>query len=322
MSSNFRIRARPHLKAFYNLQTHQSSKRVPTAASFSTSLYSHDFNRSENYSPKGSNLPVGQHPKSSTRINAIITGASRGIGLAIATSLASRGAHILLVARSEERLASATQRLTSVHQQLNPTHTPSSSTIARLSGDVGSKSTWQAVREHPWLERHAPNLLVNAAGVTHRSLLLRTPDVDVQDVLATNLTGTVLGCQIVGDIMIREHLKAKKALAADDQDISTKAIRSPCIVNVSSLLALRGGRGSSVYAASKAGILGLTQALAAEMGPSGVRVNAILPGYVETDMTDGEFVLILHLRFCHLRLRRSSYATLHGCTQDHPSHRQ
>ncbi|CAD6447496.1 98b5c0d1-435d-4f2c-b312-9ccb5e36a095 [Sclerotinia trifoliorum] len=77
--------------------------------------------------------------------------------------------------------------------------------------------------------------------------------------------GTIWGCKIIGKDMLRR--------------------REGCIINISSLLGIKGGRGSAAYAASKAGVLGLTRALAAEMGSAGIRVNAIVPGYIETDMT-------------------------------------
>ncbi|KAI9650569.1 hypothetical protein NHQ30_000587 [Ciborinia camelliae] len=96
------------------------------------------------------------------------------------------------------------------------------------------------------------DILINAAGLTHASPLITTSPSLIEEVLQTNLMGTIWGCKVIGKDMLRRR---------------------------------EGGRGSVAYAASKAGVLGLTRALAAEMGPAGIRVNAIVPGYIETDMT-------------------------------------
>ncbi|MCJ1433452.1 hypothetical protein MMC27_002814 [Xylographa pallens] len=93
----------------------------------------------------------------------------------------------------------------------------------------------------------------------------------VEQVIQTNLMGTIWGCQIIAKAMIRQHREPSN---------------TACIINVASLLGIKGGRGSTVYAASKAGVLGLTRSLAAELGPSNIRVNAIVPGYVATSMTE------------------------------------
>lgn len=106
-------------------------------------------------------------------------------------------------------------------------------------------------------------------GITHYSLLPRTPEALIEDVLDINLLGTILACKVV----VRLMLSAKKR---------------GCIINISSALAHSGGAGSSVYAASKAGVLGFTRALAEELGPRGIRCNAIAPGYIKTDMLAGK----------------------------------
>jgi NAD(P)-dependent dehydrogenase (short-subunit alcohol dehydrogenase family) len=103
------------------------------------------------------------------------------------------------------------------------------------------------------------------------SLLSRTAPETIEEVIQTNLMGTIYASRAVLKGMQRK--------------------RAGCIINISSLLGLQGGRGSSVYAASKAGIIGFTRALAAEAGPLGVRVNAIVPGYIDTDMTKCRSIL-------------------------------
>ncbi|KAK4983735.1 hypothetical protein LTR66_006087 [Elasticomyces elasticus] len=122
----------------------------------------------------------------------------------------------------------------------------------------------------------SPDVLVNAAGVTHSSFLVRMSEAQIHEILQTNLTGTILASRWAAKNMLRNK---KSGSGLSDMDRG-------CIINVASLLGLQGGAGSSVYAASKAGVLGFTRALASELGPAGIRVNAIVPGYVETDMTD------------------------------------
>jgi 3-oxoacyl-[acyl-carrier protein] reductase len=109
------------------------------------------------------------------------------------------------------------------------------------------------------------DILVNNAGITRDNLLMRMADEDIESVLDTNLKGALFCCRAVARPM-------------------TKA-RGGCIVNVSSIVGLTGNAGQSNYAAAKAGLFGLTRSLAMEFGGRGVRVNAVAPGYIQTDMT-------------------------------------
>ncbi|KAF2401520.1 NAD(P)-binding protein [Trichodelitschia bisporula] len=178
----------------------------------------------------------------------LIPGGTRGIGAAISAAFLALhpSTHVTTLSR-------------------NP---PSSSDprLKHLAFDI-SAPTWSALLK----SIPPPDVLVNAAGVTHASLLLRTEEDVLDAVLDTNLRGTMVACKEVGKAMV----SAGRGRGAG----------RGCIVNVSSLLGVRGGRGAAVYAASKAGVIGLTRALALELGPSGVRVNCIVPGYVETRMT-------------------------------------
>ncbi|KAI5795538.1 hypothetical protein EDC01DRAFT_54547 [Geopyxis carbonaria] len=180
----------------------------------------------------------------------LITGASRGIGLAIAHRFAALGASTVLLSHTTPA-PTATLATRSATQ----THTA-------LLGDVADADLWDAIRRaHPDID-----ILVNAAGVMQAALLLATPPAAADRVLRTNLLGPVLACRAVARGMVRR--------------------RAGCIVNIASVLGLdRPAAGSAVYGASKAGVVGLTRALAAELGGKGVRVNAVVPGYVETDMT-------------------------------------
>jgi 3-oxoacyl-[acyl-carrier protein] reductase len=110
------------------------------------------------------------------------------------------------------------------------------------------------------------DVVVNNAGVTRDGLIARMPDGDWDSVLETNLGGTFYTCRAAARGMMRR--------------------RRGSIVNVTSIVGLRGNAGQTNYAAAKAGIIGLTKSLARELGPRGVRVNAVAPGYVETRLTD------------------------------------
>jgi NAD(P)-dependent dehydrogenase (short-subunit alcohol dehydrogenase family) len=120
------------------------------------------------------------------------------------------------------------------------------------------------------------DVLVNVAGISQTSHLVRTPSDQIDRILRTNLTGTILGCKAMARAMLGPRKDGHTA----------------CIINVSSLLGVKGGQGATVYAASKAGVLGLTRALVAEMAEfkQVLRVNVIVPGYIDTPMLGGEFI--------------------------------
>ncbi|EKD14683.1 uncharacterized protein L3040_000206 [Drepanopeziza brunnea f. sp. 'multigermtubi'] len=179
----------------------------------------------------------------------LITGASRGIGAAIARRFASEGVRCILAGRNECLLEQVKDEL----DEPQGGHRV-------VVGDVAEGAFWEG------LKREKIDILVNAAGITHYSPLFVTSTPLLESVMRTNLMGTMMGCRAVGKGMM--------------------ARKGGCIINVASLLGIKGGKGSSAYAASKAGVVGLTRALAAELGEKNVRVNVILPGYIETDMTD------------------------------------
>ncbi|KAF2145698.1 uncharacterized protein K452DRAFT_264950 [Aplosporella prunicola CBS 121167] len=221
-----------------------------------------------------------QHGRSLRGLRCLVTGGSRGIGKAIATQLAAHSAQVTLVGRSEERLRAALRDL------------PEEAGAGQLqqhgfvAGDISTKGFWEfLVRSLHLCEttggERAPfapgvDVLVNAAGITQNALLMRQSAVAIENIVQTNLMGTLWACKLMAKPMLGQHAKSKK----EEPDRI-----GPSIINVSSLLAIQGGVGSAAYATSKSGVLGLTRALAGELGPLGIRVNAILPGYIETDMT-------------------------------------
>ena len=135
----------------------------------------------------------------------------------------------------------------------------------RVPGDVSSAEEAKGVVDRVESELGDLDILVNNAGITRDTLIARMSDEDWQAVLATNLNGTFHTSRAVARKMLRR--------------------RSGAIVNVTSVVALHGNPGQTNYAASKAGIIGFTKALARELGNRGVRANAVAPGYIDTELT-------------------------------------
>jgi 3-oxoacyl-[acyl-carrier protein] reductase len=189
-----------------------------------------------------------------TNRTALVTGASRGIGRACALALAETGVRVAVAARNVEQLESLAGeiRAKSGEAFVAPMDlgAPESikDAIAKVAKDFGSIA-----------------ILVNNAGITKDGLAMRMKQPDWDVVLATNLTGAFVAIQQVLPAMMRE--------------------RWGRIVNISSLVGEMGNAGQANYAASKAGLIGLTKSIAQEMGSRNITVNAVAPGYVETDMT-------------------------------------
>jgi 3-oxoacyl-[acyl-carrier protein] reductase len=135
-----------------------------------------------------------------------------------------------------------------------------------VGADVGDRSGVQALIDRVESELGDVDVLVNNAGITRDTLIVRMSDDDWDVVLETNLRGAFNTCRILSRKMLRR--------------------RAGAIVNVTSVVGLRGNPGQANYAASKAGVIGLTKALARELGTRGIRVNAVAPGYISTALTD------------------------------------
>jgi 3-oxoacyl-[acyl-carrier protein] reductase len=188
---------------------------------------------------------------------AVVTGGTRGIGRAVARRLAAAGAATVATYRSDEAAAAETRGLLD----------GADARTAVVQFDVGDADAVGAAFEAIEEEYGPPTVLVNNAGIARNGLAARMESEDWDAVLRTNLTGA-FNC-------------VRAALGG-----MVRAGRGR-VVNVSSVAALRGWSGQANYAASKAGLLGLTRSLAREVGDRGIRVNAVCPGYVRTDLYEG-----------------------------------
>ncbi|HSI97211.1 MAG TPA: beta-ketoacyl-ACP reductase, partial [Gaiellaceae bacterium] len=179
--------------------------------------------------------------------NALVTGASRGIGSAIARELAAAGASVVLSYRTGAAEAEALAgKIGGRAVQADVSNADSARALVEEAGDL--------------------DVLVNNAGVTRDGLLVRMSDEDWQTVIDTNLASCFYTCRAAVRGMMRK--------------------RSGAIVNISSIVGIHGNWGQTNYAASKAGIIGFTKALARELGSRSIRANVVVPGYVKTQLTD------------------------------------
>ncbi|MGE9268084.1 MAG: 3-oxoacyl-[acyl-carrier-protein] reductase [Verrucomicrobiales bacterium] len=187
---------------------------------------------------------------------AVVTGAGRGIGLAIARALASEGAKVALVSRSETSCGSAAKELNAEF--------PDCARYYAL--DVADFDAVQEAGKRIVEDFGGVNILVNNAGVTRDGLLMRMKSEDWDAVLDTNLKGAF------------NTVKAFQRVLMKSED--------PRIINISSVIGLIGNAGQANYAASKAGLIGFTKSVARELAGRKVTSNAIAPGFIATDMTD------------------------------------
>ncbi len=183
-----------------------------------------------------------------------MTGASRGIGQAIATRLASDGFHVALIARNEESLEL-------VKSDIESNGGCASVHVCDLANADEFTSTIDAIVE----QYNRLDVLVNNAGMTKDGLMLRMSNEDFDDVINVNLRAVFTGCKAAARPMMKG--------------------RWGRMINITSVTGLCGNAGQANYAAAKAGIVGLTKTIAKEFGSKGITANAIAPGYIETDMT-------------------------------------
>lgn len=187
---------------------------------------------------------------------AIITGASRGIGKAIALKLASLGANIVLNYRSNEKEALEVE---------NEIKNMGVETLC-VKGDISNSEEVENLINSAKEKFGTIDIMVNNAGITKDTLILRMKEEDFDSVIDVNLKGVFNCLRAITPVMVKQkHGK---------------------IINLSSVVGISGNAGQVNYSASKAGVIGMTKSLAKEVGSRGITVNAVAPGFIETDMTD------------------------------------
>ncbi len=182
---------------------------------------------------------------------ALVTGASRGIGKAIAIALENAGAHVVCISRTAKDVQAVADSL---------------SNASSAACDVSSSESFTELVKNIVEDKGRMDILVNNAGITRDGLILRMKEDDWDLVMDINLKGAFNGIKAV----MRSMMKQK----------------SGRIINISSVVGLTGNAGQANYAASKAGLIGLTKSTAKELSSRGITVNCIAPGYIATDMTD------------------------------------
>ncbi len=185
---------------------------------------------------------------------AVVTGAGRGIGRAIALKFAAEGADVACISRTAENAEKTAVELRALGRK-----------AWAHALDVADATAVASAAKKILAECGRVDILVNNAGVTRDGLIVRMSDGDWDAVLDTNLKGAFLVTKAFSRGMIKQ--------------------RSGRIINISSVIGLIGNAGQCNYAASKAGLIGLTQSIARELASRGITVNALAPGFIETDMT-------------------------------------
>ncbi len=198
--------------------------------------------------------PAGAAARELEQQAAFVTGGATGIGLAVSRALAARGAAVAIFARNGERAEAAAKAIRD-----------GGGNAQAFAADITRSEAVDAAFADALAKLGRVDILVNNAGLTRDGLFVRMTDAQWDEVLNTNLTGAFRCSRAVARTMMKA--------------------RYGRIVNVSSVVGLMGNAGQANYCASKAGLLGLTKALARELSPRSITVNAVCPGFIATDMT-------------------------------------
>ncbi|KQO04453.1 3-oxoacyl-[acyl-carrier-protein] reductase [Paenibacillus sp. Leaf72] len=187
---------------------------------------------------------------------ALVTGASRGIGRAIAIALAEAGADVAInYSGSEAAAAETAQAVEALGRR-----------AIVLQANVGKAAEFEAMVKDVLEQFGAIDILVNNAGITRDNLIMRMKEEEFDQVIETNLKGVFNGIKAVTRPMMKQ--------------------RSGRIINISSVVGVLGNPGQANYVAAKAGVIGLTKASAKELASRGITVNCVAPGFIQTEMTD------------------------------------
>ncbi|MEO7996944.1 MAG: 3-oxoacyl-[acyl-carrier-protein] reductase [Gemmatimonadaceae bacterium] len=186
---------------------------------------------------------------------ALVTGSTRGIGRAIAQALAESGATVVVTGRDEARAVEVAAEIA----------TATGATVRGFGVDISDATQAVAVVERVEKELGQLDILVNNAGLTRDNLIMRLKDEDWDAVINANLRGAFMTCRAASRGMMKR--------------------RWGRIINIASVVGLTGNKGQANYAASKAGLIGLTKSIAKELASRNVLANVLAPGFVETDMT-------------------------------------
>lgn len=185
---------------------------------------------------------------------ALVTGGSRGIGKSIVSRFASEGANVVFTARNEETI-----------QQVEKEFQEKGWNVKGLVADAGNPESADKAIGYCIEQHGAIDILVNNAGITKDGLVMRMKDDDWNNVLSVNLDGAFYFCRAATKPMMKA--------------------RSGKMINIASIVGLMGNAGQVNYAASKAGLIGMSKSLAKELASRGINVNVVAPGFIETDMT-------------------------------------
>ena len=187
--------------------------------------------------------------------SALVTGAARGIGKSIALCLAENGANVIVSDINENALKETAEKIESMGRK-----------SMALAVSVTNPGEIEEGLKLCLDKFNRIDILINNAGITRDALIVRMKQSDWEQVISTNLTGTFNWTKAVVKCMIKQ--------------------KGGCIVNIASIIGLTGNAGQANYSASKAGILGLTKSSARELAPWNIRVNAVAPGFIATQMTE------------------------------------
>lgn len=209
---------------------------------------------------------------------ALVTGASRGIGRAVALRLAQAGYQVFLTYVSKPELAEAVQEVIESR----------GGKAATFRLDVGDEKAVTDFFQQQIKDKVRLEVLVNNAGMTKDNLIIRMKPADWEAVLRVNLTGSFVCLQEAAKVMVRQ--------------------RYGRIINISSVVGQMGNAGQANYAASKAGLIGLTKTAAQELASRGITVNAVAPGFIDTDMTSGLSEEIQNVYMERIPMRRFGQA--------------